>query len=111
VIGTTWYQMAETPGLGANIIEPRWQKQFFGKLVFHESPSGTTNFKTAPMGILVVKGKVQDVLGSSPKSKSAVDGISGATLTGDGVTAAYKDSMAPYRGLLMKLHEEKSDGG
>jgi len=97
VIGTTWYEQGETPGLGANISEPTWQKQFFGKLVFQESPEGTTDFKTTGMGIIVVKGKVIDVYGDTPKSKSAVDGISGATLTGDGVTAAYHDSLTPYR--------------
>lgn len=105
VIGTTWYEMAETPGLGANITEEKWQKQFYGKVVFQESADGKTDYKTAPLGIIVVKGKVQDVYGTSPKSKSAVDGMSGATLTGDGVTAAYANSLSPYREFLMKVQE------
>jgi Na+-transporting NADH:ubiquinone oxidoreductase subunit C len=103
-IGTTWYEHGETPGLGANIAEAWWQKQFFGKLIFQESPGGTTDFPTADMGIIVVKGKVQDVYGSSPKAKSAVDGMSGATLTGDGVTQAYRNSLSPYRQFLIKVH-------
>ena len=45
-----------------------------------ESPDGKTDFKTAPVGIIVVKGKVSEVLGNSPKAKSAVDGMAGATL-------------------------------
>lgn len=105
VIGTTWYEHAETPGLGANIAEPWWQKQFYGKMVFQESSGGKTDFQSADLGIIVVKGKVQDVYGSSPKSKSAVDGMSGATLTGDGVTQAYRDSLTPYREFLIKMHE------
>lgn len=111
VIGTTWYDHGETPGLGANIAEAWWQKQFFGKLIFQEGADGETDFQTTDMGIIVVKGKVADVYSNSPKAKSAVDGISGATLTGDGVTAAYQDSLTPYREFLIKVHKEaKSDG-
>ena len=106
VIGTTWYEHGETPGLGANITEAWWQKQFFGKVIFQESPGGKTDFKTADMGIIVVKGKVKDVFGDTPKSRSAVDGMSGATLTGDGVTAAYRNSLTPYRAFLIKIHKE-----
>ena len=105
VIGTTWYEHGETPGLGANITEPWWQEQFYDKLIFQESPGGKTDFQTAPMGIIVVKGKVQDVYGDAPKSRSAVDGMSGATLTGDGVTMAYRNSLTPYRKFFMRLHE------
>lgn len=108
VIGITWYDQKETPGLGANISEAQWQNLFPGKLIFQESPSGQTDFKTAPLGIVVVKGKVAEVLGDSPKSKSAVDGMAGATLTGNGVNDAYKDVLAPYRPFLIKLHEENS---
>lgn len=105
VIGATWYEHAETPGLGANIAEAWWQKQFYGKDIFQKSPSGKTDFETASMGIVVVKGKVQDVYGSSPKAASAVDGMSGATLTGDGVTQAYRNSLTPYREFFIKVHE------
>lgn len=105
VIGTTWYEHGETPGLGANITEPWWQKQFYDKLIFQESTAGASDFKTADMGIIVVKGKVKDVYGNSPKAKSAVDGMSGATLTGDGVTAAYRNSLTPYRKFLMNIHQ------
>ena len=111
VIGTTWYEHGETPGLGANITEPWWQKQFYGKLVFQESSSGKTDFKTTDMGIIVVKGKVRDVYGSSPKAKSAVDGMSGATLTGDGVTKAYRNSLSPYREFLIKMRKEEKASG
>lgn len=108
IIGITWYDQKETPGLGANISEAPWQNLFPGKYLFQESASGQTDFKTAPLGIIVVKGKVSDVLGDSPKAKSAVDGMAGATLTGNGVTDAYRDVLAPYRPFLMKLHEENS---
>lgn len=112
VIGTTWYEHGETPGLGANIAEPAWQSQFYGKVIFQESASGKVDPQIDPIGITVVKGKVSTVYGASPKALSAVDGISGATLTGDGVTKAYHDSLSPYRTLLSNLYEtlEKNGG-
>jgi Na+-transporting NADH:ubiquinone oxidoreductase subunit C len=106
VIGITWYQQKETPGLGANIATPEWQADFPGKLIFQENADGKTDFKTTELGINVVKGKVSEVLGNSPKAKSSVDGMSGATLTGNGVTAAYKDTLAPYRPFLIKIHDD-----
>ncbi len=104
VIGTTWYEMAETPGLGANITEPWWQKQFYNKVIF-QSGSATIDYNSDPIGLTVVKGQVKNVYGESPRARSAVDGISGSTLTGDGVTAAYRDSLTPYRAFFIRLHE------
>lgn len=106
VIGTTWYEQKETPGLGGNIAEPFWQDLFPDKKIFQESADGKTDTKYAPLGITVVKGKVAEVLGSSPKAKSAVDGMTGATLTGNGVTDAYRDVLAPYRPFLIKISQE-----
>lgn len=106
VIGISWYDQKETPGLGANISEPEWQSQFPGKHIFQESANGQTNFQTAPLGIIVVKGKVKEVLGNSPKALSAVDGMAGATLTGNGVTDSYRDVLAAYRPFLIKLHAQ-----
>lgn len=106
VIGISWYDQKETPGLGANISEPPWQSQFPGKKIFQPSPSGQTDFKTAPIGITVVKGKVSEVYGDSPKAESAVDGMAGATLTGNGVTNAYKDVLSSYRPFLLDVHRQ-----
>ncbi|BAE81415.1 Na (+)-translocating NADH-quinone reductase subunit C [Chlamydia felis Fe/C-56] len=103
VLGTAWYQQAETPGLGANIANPHWQKQFYGKKIFLEAASGTTDFATTPLGLEVIKGSVQSVFGTSPKARSSIDGISGATLTCNGVTEAYALSLAPYRNLLISF--------
>jgi len=106
VIGTSWYDQKETPGLGANIAESYWQNLFPDKHIFQEGLSGSTDFKTAPLGIVVVRGKVVEVLGNAPKAQSAVDGMAGATLTGNGVTEAYRDVLAPYRPFLIKAHNE-----
>lgn len=105
VIGISWYDQKETPGLGANISEAYWQNLFPGKKIFQESAGGTTDYNSAPLGLIVVKGKVSEVYGNSPKAKSAVDGMTGATLTGNGVNDAFKDVLAPYRPFLIKIHE------
>jgi len=69
-----FYEHAETPGLGGEISNPNWTKKWENKKAFDQS--GT------PI-IRVVKG----VASPDPsKAESQVDGISGATLTGDGVT-------------------------
>lgn len=108
VLGSTWYQQAETPGLGANITLPQWQKQFYGKKIFAISNDGTQNFEQGQLGIDVIKGSVKSILGSSPKSENSVDGISGATLTCNGVTAAFSSSLEPYRQLFIKIHKLNS---
>ncbi len=105
VIGISWYDQKETPGLGANIAEPEWQEQFQGKHIFQESADGQTQFQTAPLGIKVVKGKVSYVYGNSSKAVSAVDGMAGATLTGNGVMNAYRDVLTAYRPFLIKIHQ------
>lgn len=111
VIGNTWQAPLETPGLGSNIQEAGWQAQFEGKQIFLPSASGVTNFQKAPLGIVVVKGKVQDIYGDSPRAQTAVDGVTGATLTGNGVTEAFTASLGPYRSLLIALNQQYEEQG
>lgn len=106
VRGIAWYWHKETPGLGAEISEARWQKLFPGKSIFQQNPDGSFDRKTSPIGITVVRGMVQDVYGDGPRAKSAVDGMAGATLTGVGVTKAYKDTLEAYRPYLIQLNEK-----
>ena len=104
IVGTTWYQQAETPGLGGDISLPEWQKQFDGKQIFQKSANGQVDFSTAPLGIIIVKTTVQDELGASPKADSAVDGVSGAKITMKGVAEAYTDVLTQYRPFLITAH-------
>lgn len=69
--GATFDHKSETPGLGAEIREKPFQDQFVGKKIL--DPNG--NF----VSITVVK------KGSVPKNEYNVDGISGGTLTSNGV--------------------------
>lgn len=67
--GITFYQHGETPGLGGEIENPAWQALWEGRIACDDSG--------APV-IHVVKG--------SAKGPTEVDGLSGATLTSQGVT-------------------------
>lgn len=70
VSAITFYEQGETPGLGGEVENPKWRAQFEGKKLFDE------NNKPA---IKIVKG------GAPQGSEHGIDGLSGATLTGNGV--------------------------
>jgi len=74
VSGITYYEQGETPGLGGEVENPRWRTQFIGKKLFDE------NHKPA---IKIVKG------GAPQGSEHGVDGLSGATLTSNGVQHTF----------------------
>lgn len=74
VSGITYYEQGETPGLGGEVENPSWRAQFVGKKLFDE------NHKPA---IKVVKG------GAPAGSEYGVDGLSGATLTSNGVQHTF----------------------
>ncbi|EIE1272285.1 Na(+)-translocating NADH-quinone reductase subunit C [Vibrio parahaemolyticus] len=74
VSGITYYEQGETPGLGGEVENPSWRAQWVGKKLFDE------NHKPA---IKVVKG------GAPAGSEHGVDGLSGATLTGNGVQGTF----------------------
>jgi Na+-transporting NADH:ubiquinone oxidoreductase subunit C len=72
-VGLGFYQHGETPGLGAEIDNPKWKAQFEGKTLFDE---------TGAPALTVIKGKVKQ---DSENAKYQVDGLSGATITANGV--------------------------
>lgn len=74
VVGLGFYDHAETPGLGGEIDNPRWQRIWEGKKLFDEQ--GEVAFE-------VIKGSVDS---DTSNAEHRVDGLSGATLTGRGVT-------------------------
>ncbi len=94
VIGISFYQHGETPGLGGEIENPRWQADWKGKKVYDQSYS---------QKIWVGKGKGQlDEI-------HQVDGISGATLTTDGVNDIMSFWFGEY-GFQPFLEQLKSGG-
>lgn len=75
IVGLRFYQHGETPGLGGEIDNPKWQKLWRGKKIYGTSAE--------PL-IKVAKGIVARTNDGSDAYQ--VDGITGATLTGNGVT-------------------------
>jgi len=73
VKGITFYEHKETPGLGGEVENQRWQKQWVGKKLFDEDDR---------LVIDLLKGSVDK---SKPKAIHQVDGLSGATITTDSV--------------------------
>lgn len=71
--GVSFYEHGETPGLGGEIENRRWQKGWQGKKLY--APDGT-------MALRVIKGRVDS---SGPQAEYQIDGLSGATLTANGI--------------------------
>lgn len=71
--GLTYYDQAETPGLGGEVVNPKWKALWPGRLAYDDD----WNVKIA-----VIKGPA----GSVEENPHAVDGLSGASLTSRGVT-------------------------
>ena len=74
VSGITFYQDAETPGLGGEINNPRWQNGWKGKRVYDAD---------GKVALHVIKGAVKP---GRPAAVYEIDGLSGATLTANGVS-------------------------
>ena len=74
VRGLRFYAHAETPGLGDQIDKEPWRAQWDGKQIYDDSGEPK---------IRVIKGIVPD---DAPNAEYMVDGLSGATLTANGVT-------------------------
>lgn len=71
ILGITFYQHGETPGLGGEIDNPAWKAQWPGKRVLDDAGQ--------PVIEVVKQGNVRD-------ASRQVDGISGSTLTSRGVS-------------------------
>jgi Na+-transporting NADH:ubiquinone oxidoreductase subunit C len=91
VAAITFYEQAETPGMGARIVEDAWQALWPGKRLADDGGA---------IRIEVVKGAGAGV--------HEVDGISGATRTGRGVTNTLRFWLGPdgYGPYLERLRRE-----
>jgi Na+-transporting NADH:ubiquinone oxidoreductase subunit C len=85
IMGIRFYEHAETPGLGDQIDKADWRAIWVGKKLY-----GADN---TPQ-IKVVRGFVQRD-GSNPDANYQIDGLSGATLTGNGVTDLVRHWAGP----------------
>ncbi len=73
VVGLGYYDHKETPGLGGEVDNPKWKSLWVGKKVYDENGS---------VELGVIKGQVTK---TTPNAEHKVDGLSGATLTSNGV--------------------------
>jgi Na+-transporting NADH:ubiquinone oxidoreductase subunit C len=73
IAGIGFFDHAETPGLGGEIDNPRWQENWVGKKLFDEDGN---------IAIEVIKGSVGP---DTPNREHRIDGLSGATITANGV--------------------------
>ena len=88
IVGASFDHKAETPGMGAEMKDnPNFPAQFKGKTIFDSSDK--------LVSINVKKGGAVD-------ENHDVDGITGATLTCDGITAMLKSSFENYEPYLRK---------
>ncbi|MGQ0286551.1 Na(+)-translocating NADH-quinone reductase subunit C [Pasteurellaceae bacterium 22721_9_1] len=73
VKGITYYEQGETAGLGGEIANPNWQKYFVGKKLYD-----------AQNQVAIKIGK-----NASADAEHGIDGLSGATLTTNGVQGSF----------------------
>ena len=94
VYGAYFSHQGETPGLGAEIEKPEFADQFKGKNVFVDGV-----FES----IAVVKA------GQKPNEGDYVNGISGGTITSQGVQKMLRSSLQPYSSFLIKIQENRQN--
>ncbi|NBC24963.1 MAG: NADH:ubiquinone reductase (Na(+)-transporting) subunit C, partial [Bacteroidetes bacterium] len=94
IVGATFDHKSETPGLGAEIKDnPNFREQFQGKEIFAEDGEFVS--------ITVRKGGAKD-------PDHEVDGISGATITADGVTDMLENGLGNYMAYIEKNRSQKT---
>ena len=92
VKGITFYKHKETPGLGAEVDKDWFKNNFIGKKL--------TDKNGELVSIEVVKGYVSK---TDPEALHKVDGISGATITGTGLTTFLKSDLEKYEPYFARV--------
>lgn len=99
VRGITFYKHGETPGLGGEIEKEWFQHNFLGKKIY-----SIKDQKLTP--IAVVKGKAANIYKDDPAAFAYhVDGITAATITGNGVTDLMDKWIKIYDVYLSKVRK------
>lgn len=111
-----FYDQAETPGLGGEVVNPNWRALWKGKKVYAETEQAGSEkglIEAAEIGepaLALIKGVVDN---SKPGSQYQVDGLAGASLTSAGVTNLVrywmsKEGFAPYLAKVRTVKGVKS---
>lgn len=106
VAGLTYYQHAETPGLGGEVENPTWKSKWVGKKIWKDGVT-VESATDDDLKIGVAKG--------APTTENAaymVDGLSGATITSRGVDSMLKYwfSSNGFGPFLQKLASQEGAG-
>jgi Na+-transporting NADH:ubiquinone oxidoreductase subunit C len=96
VSGVTFGHKGETPGLGAEIEKLPFQEQFKNKVIWDAKGNFTP--------IDVVKGGVNNL--AAGQQLHSVDGISGGTLTSNGVDAMLDNVLRIYKNYIVALRKK-----
>jgi len=96
--GITYYDHGETPGLGGEIENPAWRELFVGKKLFDQN---------GMPALRIIKGHAPE------GSEHEIDGLSGATLTGNGVQHTFDFWMGPkgFGPFLAKVRAGEINNG
>ena len=91
VSGIEYYDHKETPGLGGEVDNPNWKSDWYGKRIYNDDGS---------VALYVTKG--------ASSTDYEIDGISGATLTTNGVSNMIKYWLGDngYGPIIKNLNEE-----
>ena len=92
VRGLSFYEHKETPGLGDKVENDDWRAQWVGQAAFRDDST---------VGLTVVKGRADE--------PGEIDGLSGATLTGNGVNNMVRFWLGErgYGPFIAQLQAEK----
>jgi Na+-transporting NADH:ubiquinone oxidoreductase subunit C len=94
VLGATFDAPKETPGLGAEIMKEKFRGQFAGKRIVNDAG------ELVP--IQVVKGSAELLCQDAPQH--CVDGLSGATITANGVSDMVDEALSQvYKDYLQQI--------
>ncbi|MDA0806971.1 MAG: Na(+)-translocating NADH-quinone reductase subunit C [Planctomycetota bacterium] len=104
--GITFYEHGETPGLGGEVENPAWKALWPGKSAFATADIQSASMDHLPTPtIQVAKGQVTP---ETAQADHKVDGLSGATITSNGVTALVRYWLGPD-GFGSYLHQLRSE--
>jgi len=95
IFGVAFSHEKETPGLGAEIDRDFFEDRYKGKKIYAESA------KLEP--VVVLRGSGNDT-GDMPH---AVDGLTGATITLNGVSQMFRDELSRYERIFAALQQTK----
>lgn len=96
--GFTVYKHAETPGLGAEIEQSWFRKNFVGKKIVDTGGAFAS--------ISIAKGRVSEAV-PSEQQLNYVDGISGATLTGKYLSEGFREILGKYEQVSVRFRKNR----